>query len=107
MEVKHHEGYATVTLPERININNADPFMQTLLDLDEQEYNTIILDFTNSIMIDSAGLGRILRFQEKIKNRGGELKIINITSDYIRKMFKVIKLDKVITIEDTEGKKSV
>ncbi len=71
----------------------------TLVELDEQGYNLIILDFTNTIMIDSAGLGRILRFHQDIRNHGGELKITNISSDYISKMFKVLKLGKVIKIE--------
>ncbi len=100
MQVERHDDYATVTLPERVNLNNAETLMQTLLNLDEQGFNPIVLDFTDLIMIDSAGLGRLLRFQQNIKEHGGELKIINITSDYIQKMFKVIKLNKVINIEE-------
>ena len=50
-------------------------------------------------MIDSSGLGKILLFQKELREKGGSLKIIHITSDYVKKMFYMIHLDQVVDIE--------
>ena len=99
MEVKHEEDSATVYLGERVNIMNSPELKQKLQTLYDEGVQAITVDFTGTKMIDSSCLGKLLMFQKRLKDRGGELKISNVTSDYISKMFDIIQLYKVIDIE--------
>lgn len=103
MEVDYKEHYVVVTLPEKVAIfKGADELKNTLLTLCEEGYSTIVLDFTNLIMMDTSGLSHLLVFQHRLKKEKGSLNIINITSQYIRDMFETIELYKVISIEGME-----
>ena len=100
MQIKKEEGSkATVTPESRIDITNSQDLKQELLDIYEEGYAEIVIDFTNVDSIDSSGLGKLLLFHKKLKEKDGRLKIINVTSDYVKKMFKMIHLNKVIDIE--------
>ena len=102
--VKRHGTYAVVTLPERLDIISAEEFKQVMMDLVpfstyEKTFSKIIIDFTFVKAIDSAGIGKLLMFNKRLKDRGGELKIVNLIDDHVRDLFNVIQLNKVIKIE--------
>jgi anti-sigma B factor antagonist len=104
MKVERHGTYAIVTLPEIFDLINAEHFKQLLLSLIpfstyEKSFSPVIVDFANVKVIGSAGIGKLLMFQKRLKDRGGELKIINLKNDNIRELFNTIKLHKVINIE--------
>ena len=67
----------------------------------KKRYNIIIIDFSKVERIDSYGLKKILLFHKKLKKRKGKLKIINVQNEYVKKMFELICLDKVIECEYT------
>ena len=101
MDNKKEGGNSVLILNEgRIDLTNSHLLKEKLQLFCEEGHKFIALDFSFVTGIDSLGLGALLVFQKKIKECGGELRIINITSDYIRKMFKMIHLYKVIDIED-------
>ena len=100
MKVERKNKETAIIIPQgRIDITNSQDLKQKMLLLYEDDFKYILLDFTNVTAIDSSGLGKLLLFQKKLRERGGELKIINISSDYVRKMFEIIHLYKVINIE--------
>ena len=99
MQVERH-GYAKVVLPEKLTISNANEFKETLQTLFDQGYIAVELDFRKLEVIDSTGLGKLLLFQKVLKEQGGELKIINLENDFVRKMFNLIQLHKIIRIEE-------
>ncbi len=71
----------------------------------KEGFRDIVLDFSFVTGIDSIGLGKLLMFQKKLKECGGRLIITNITNEYIRETFKMIRLHKVIDIKDRTGSK--
>ena len=99
MKIERHEEVGSVFLPEVINLTNAPEFKQALESLYEQGTRIIQVDCNCLKMIDSAGLGSLVLFQKKLKERGGELKLINVTEGYIRHLFDMIDLQRVISIE--------
>ncbi len=100
MQIEHNGEEVKIILPKRVvNFENAEEFKQTLYDLCEQGYRKIVLDFSHVQMIDTAGISPLLVSQKRLKEQGGGLKIIQISSDYIREMFDTIELYKVIEIE--------
>ncbi len=101
MKVNRYENQMAEVVPgEKIDITNSDDFKSTLLELFDGGYKKIIVDFQNVTGIDSSGLGKILLFQKKLKEVGGELSIVNVKNEYVLKMFKMIHLDKVININE-------
>ncbi|MGF7186307.1 anti-sigma B factor antagonist [Desulfitispora alkaliphila] len=96
---RKNNNEATITPDGKIDISNSHELKQNLLTLYDEGVSNITIDFTNVISIDSSGLGKLLLFQKKLKERNGELRVVNITSDYVKKMFTMIHLDKVIKIE--------
>jgi anti-sigma B factor antagonist len=91
---------AIIHLSEKIDISNSSELKDLLQGLYDENYKMITVDFSKTGMIDSSCLGKLLMFQKKFKENGGGLIIINVTSDYIRKMFVQIHLHKVIDIID-------
>ena len=99
MKVEQHDLFGNIILPEIINLNNAPEFKQALTSLIEQGYKLIKVDCNKLKMIDSAGLGNLVLFQKKLKEKDGELKLVNVKNDYIQHLFDMIDLRRVINIE--------
>jgi len=89
---------ATIYLDEKIDLSSADALKNVLQGLYDENYKMIKMDFSVTKSIDSSCLGRLLMYQKKLKENNGELIITNVTGEYIRKMFDLIHLHKVIRI---------
>jgi anti-sigma B factor antagonist len=98
--IRSGEGKVIIKPEGRIDVVNSQNLKQELLNLYNEGISEIVIDFSKITSIDSSGLGKLLLFQKKLKERGGELRIINVTNDYIQNMFKMIHLNKVIRIDD-------
>ncbi len=103
MEIEHHERYGKITLPEKIDLTNVNAFKRNLQKLYDGGYNSIKLDCANLTIIDSAGLGSLIMFQKKLRERGGELQLINVNHRYIRHLFDMIELNRIIKINSKGG----
>ncbi len=99
MQVEKYEEYANIILPEVVDLMTAPEFKKALKSLYDQEYNTIKVDCGQLEMIDSAGIGSLALYQKRLKERGGELKLVNVTNNYIKHLFEMIDLARVISIE--------
>jgi anti-anti-sigma factor len=83
-----------------IDFSNSQDLKDQLLELFEQDYQKVVMDFSEVESIDSSGLGKLLLFHKKLKEKEGTLVIRNVESDYIKNMFEMIHLNKVIEIEE-------
>ena len=83
-----------------IDFSNSQELKDELLELFDEDYKKVVLDFSEVESIDSSGLGKLLLFHKKLNEKGGSLVIRNVESDYIKNMFEMIHLDKVIEIKD-------
>ncbi|MCK8816786.1 STAS domain-containing protein [Natroniella sulfidigena] len=99
MQVEKSDNKVVITPVGRVDINNSQELKKKLLNLYDDGYNEIVVNFNNVTSIDSSGLGKLLLFHKRLKERGGQLKIVNVNSDYVKKMFEMIHLNKVIDIE--------
>lgn len=59
--------------------------------------NKVLLDFTNLTFVDSSGLGGILSILRKMKEKGGSLKICNVSGP-VQSVFELIRLTRLIDI---------
>ena len=83
-----------------IDFSNSRELKEELLELFEEDYKKVVIDFSEVESIDSSGLGKLLLFHKRLKEKDGTLVIRNIESDYIKNMFEMIHLAKVIKIEE-------
>lgn len=95
-----NDGKAIVYLEGEIDFTNSQDFKNELLKIYDQNIKDVEIDFGKLESIDSSGLGKILLFNKKLEEINGELKIKNVKSEYIREMFEMIQLNKVIKIID-------
>ncbi len=77
----------------------------TVKELLEQGEKNIILNLGNVKYIDSSGVGELVRCFTSVKNRGGELKLLNL----MKKIREVLTITQLITIFDiyTDEKEAV
>ncbi|MDP7422659.1 MAG: STAS domain-containing protein [bacterium] len=74
----------------------------TINHITETGRNRILIDLKNMDYIDSSGLGFFIGTLKKLKEKGGDLKLMNLNS-YIQGIFKLINLNYIIEIfEDRE-----
>ena len=100
MEVKKGNDLVVIYPGKRIDITNSAELKEKLLELYNEGYNNIDVNFEDVDGIDSSGLGKILLFQKKLKERGGRLKVTNVKDENVKSMFTLIHLDKVIDMEE-------
>ncbi len=83
-----------------IDFSNAQKLKKDLLDLFDSDYKKVRLNFEKVSRIDSSGLGKLLLFHKRLREKDGKLIIENVESSYVKNMFDVINLHKVIEIKD-------
>ena len=62
----------------------------------------IVLNLAEVNYIDSSGLGELVSAYTAVKNAGGELKLLNLTSK-VRDLFVITKLVTVFDVKDDEA----
>ena len=61
----------------------------------------LILNLTKVTMVDSSGIGTMIRAHSAIKATGGKLKVVG-ANHTVRQAFKLTRLDKVFEFYDNE-----
>lgn len=74
----------------------------TVRDLLEHGNSRILLNLRGVDFIDSSGLGELVRTHASIRNRGGQLKLVN-PSRNVHELLQITKLDRVFDIEQDEA----
>ncbi|MBF8437334.1 STAS domain-containing protein [Halanaerobiaceae bacterium Z-7014] len=98
MKVEFNQESARIIFGEEMNLINKEDYNDEFMKLIEKGITDITLDFNNLKNIDSSGLGKVLHFNKILKNKGGNLKIKNINSEYVQRVFKMIELNDIIEV---------
>ena len=67
------------------------------------KFSRILLNLADVTYIDSAGLGELTASYTTVRNRGGELKLLNLTKR-VRDLMQITKLYTVFDVYDDEKK---
>lgn len=86
-----------------LNRESAMALKQELLAALAQGQNQVVIDMTDTISVDSSGIGTLLLFQEKVTQLGGSFRLINIRQAKLVKLFRAINLDRFIRIEYSDN----
>src|SRR5579864_6960681 len=72
-------------------------------DMLEQGYRNILLNLRDVRHIDSAGVGELMGCYTSVRNRGGYLKLMNL-SRHVHNLLQITKLYTIFEVEDDERK---
>lgn len=87
-------------VPERLVLPYANDFKDVLHRLFEERYKTVYLDCKNLKKCDTTGLSSIISYQKYFKDRGGEIRLINVADEHIKQVFRAIQLSKTLSVEE-------
>jgi len=97
-ELERKETTMRVRLSGRIDNEGAAVFGSALDRAFLANPQRAALDLSQVAFINSAGIGKLLSFYKRMRNRDAEIRIEGINDDVFT-MFKAIRLDKLIPIE--------
>lgn len=101
LALQQKQGWSIVSLPEEIDAQTVGDFEQGMTDLLPAEGRVrLILDFSGTQYIDSAGIGGVVRLFRRLKERQG-LMVIASCRENVRKILNLINLQRFIPVFDT------
>lgn len=83
-------------LTPTLNAGNVKDFKNDIQPFLESEEH-ILLDLANLTFVDSSGLGAFLFCLKRLNQKGGDLRLCNITKP-VRVLFELVRLHKVIEV---------
>jgi anti-sigma B factor antagonist len=91
-------SHATVTMPEEIDVTNAEDVYDLLAAVLAKSPTTVTADMTATSFCDSAGLSALSRGQQLVSAHGAELRVA-LGESPVRRIFQLTGLDQIVTIE--------
>ena len=103
IEVRTQGEVKIVKLRGRLNLGEPlDRLAATLTDLMNAGYSGFVLDLEEVPMIDSSGIGLLVRFLTGAKQRGGSLKLLNPSKFAVQTLKLVRMLNLFEVFEDPQ-----
>jgi anti-sigma B factor antagonist len=101
MNIKEQYGTVIIELKGKlIGGSLSERVIRTLNILLEQGKNHIVIDMSNVNVINSSGMGILISGYTKVKDKGGSLKLANITGK-IESLMSITKLNGIFEIYST------
>ncbi len=98
--VEDKGDYALVILPEKVMSPLSDHFKPAMQQAYELGHKTIVIDCTDLKMFKTVGFTYVIAYHKKMKDRGGEIKMINVSNDSIKEKFRTVEMSKLLSIEE-------
>lgn len=97
------EGVTVLDLSGRINLGEGGVILrEAIQDVLANGEKKILLNLADVTYIDSSGLGELVTAFTSVRNRGGELKLLNLTKK-VHDLLQITKLYTVFDIKDDES----
>jgi anti-sigma B factor antagonist len=104
MGTRQINGIVIIDLSGQITLGDASAALRAeVLDQVGNGFRKILLDLGGVTYIDSAGLGELTGSFTSVRNRGGELKLLNLTKR-VHDLMQITKLYTVFDVYDDEKK---
>jgi N-acetylglucosaminyldiphosphoundecaprenol N-acetyl-beta-D-mannosaminyltransferase len=94
--VQDHKGWLIVRMPRMLDATTAPGMIDTCMER-MKDNARLILDFSETIFVASAGLAAMVKLNRQSKEFGGELRVVGCSGDVLRGI-KLVKLDTVIPL---------
>lgn len=104
MRTRESNGVMIVDLTGQITLGEASAAVRDeVRDQIGHGFNKILLNLADVTYIDSAGLGELTAAYTSVKNRNGQLKLLNLTKR-VHDLMQITKLYTVFDVYDDEKK---
>jgi anti-sigma B factor antagonist len=97
MEIKNIEGVAVIIAQERLDAVSGPELRNIVKKLGEKGAKRIILDMGKTLLLDSSGCGALVASLRSVAKLGGDLKILNPTSQP-KNLLELMRLDSVFEV---------
>lgn len=91
-----------VRLPERLDVSNAAEMVAVVQQAEASGANLIVLDFTDTLTIDSTALGAIVQIYKRLSGASRRL-VLAAPGDGIRRVLAITRLDRVLPMAESVG----
>jgi anti-sigma B factor antagonist len=91
---------AVITLPEEIDISNADQVRDELLSLLNRGPAMLIVDMAQTTFCDSAGVNALVRAHKRASANGTEIRLV-VASPGVRRVLAITGVDRLICVYPT------
>jgi N-acetylglucosaminyldiphosphoundecaprenol N-acetyl-beta-D-mannosaminyltransferase len=93
-------GWTVVKIPYRLDASNSmQVFEAGVAGLNDQTTPRIVLDFSETVFLASAGLAGMMKFNRLAQKRGGEVRVACCSPDVLR-VIQLVRFDKVFKLFD-------
>lgn len=100
-EVK--DAVLTIYVPQELDHHVASKIQEDAdLMIDTYSIRTVIFDFSETVFMDSSGIGVILGRCRNLSFSGGEVKAVNLKSERVKKIFSMAGLYRLVKVEETK-----
>ncbi|MDX1652114.1 MAG: STAS domain-containing protein [Brumimicrobium sp.] len=98
--VVEQNKYSVITSQvDKLNATNAPELKSTLVTLNKNHVNNIIIDLSKTSYCDSSGLSAILTANRLCKDSGGKFILCGLQPN-VQKMIEISQLHRVLNIEE-------
>ena len=91
---------AVVTMPDEIDIANAEDVRDTLLAVLNQGITTLIIDMTQTAFCACAGAAAFARAQQRARAGGGQVRLV-ARAPIVRRLLAITSVDHLVPVFDT------
>ena len=91
---------AVVTMPDEIDIANAEDVRDTLLAVLNQGITTLIIDMTQTTFCACAGAAAFARAQQRARASGGQVRLV-ARAPIVRRLLAITSLDHLLPVFDS------
>lgn len=100
---RQDDGVIIVDISGKITLGEKGTMLRnTIQDLLDEGHKKVLLNLGDVTYIDSAGLGELISAFTSVRNRGGELKLLNLTKR-VNDVLQITKLYTVFDVKDDEA----
>ena len=101
MEIrKDDDTKVEIFLEGEIDFYNSDEIYKKLLNSYNKNYKKIEINFSKVKNIDASGIGKLIAFNNKLKDEGIKLIIKDIENKTVNKAFEFVGFNKIIYIKE-------
>jgi anti-anti-sigma factor len=102
ISVSESDDQITVKLKGDIYTEQGDELHEVFLEIVDKNPKEVVIDLAELKSITSSGIGKIVLLYKELKQKQGRIRIVGANST-IMQIFKIVKLDKIMTIESLDN----
>ncbi len=97
MKLTHEENRVVISLEGDFVTDLVNEFRNVIQEQIQAGHTAFVLDFKNTVIIDSMGIGCLVATFNTLKQKNGTLELINVPEN-LKDVFQVMRLDRILTI---------